>query len=220
MRKAPPLPFLPAEWHGKEVLAFAVCYVGDVAKGEQAMAPLRALGKPIADVVGPHPFVGWQTHPRPAAHAGRAQLLEVARLHDARATGSIDVLVDARAASCRRPECEIVHRAPRRRRSTGSPIERDGVSAPRRPVRDERAHALGQAPPRTRRASPGRAQLFDALTPHATGGVYVNFMPEDETQRVRTGRLRRQLRAAGASSRPSTTPTNLFRMNQNILPGA
>ena len=29
--------------------------------------------------------------------------------------------------------------------------------------------------------------LFDALTPHATGGVYVNFMPEDETQRVAAG---------------------------------
>ena len=61
MRKAPPLPFLPAEWHGKEVLIFAACYAGDMAEGEKAIAPLRALGKPIADVISPHPFVGWQT---------------------------------------------------------------------------------------------------------------------------------------------------------------
>ena len=46
MRKAPPLPFLPAEWHGKEVLIFAACYAGDMAEGEKAMRALRALGKP------------------------------------------------------------------------------------------------------------------------------------------------------------------------------
>ena len=38
MRKAPPLPFLPAEWHGKEVLIFAACYCGDMKEGEKALA--------------------------------------------------------------------------------------------------------------------------------------------------------------------------------------
>ena len=60
MRKAPPLPFIPAEWHGREVLIFAACFVGSMAAGEKAVQPLRRLGQPIADVLGPHPFVGWQ----------------------------------------------------------------------------------------------------------------------------------------------------------------
>src|SRR5208337_743472 len=60
MRKAPPLPFLPPEWHGKEVLIFAACYSGDMAEGEKATRALRGLGKPIADVISSHPFVGWQ----------------------------------------------------------------------------------------------------------------------------------------------------------------
>jgi FAD/FMN-containing dehydrogenase len=60
MRKAPPLPFIPAEWHGREVLVFAACYSGEMAAGEKAAAPPRSLDKPIADVLGPHPFVGWQ----------------------------------------------------------------------------------------------------------------------------------------------------------------
>src|SRR6266566_7141202 len=34
MRKAPPLPFLAPEWHGKEVLIFAACYSGGVKEGE------------------------------------------------------------------------------------------------------------------------------------------------------------------------------------------
>ncbi|RVN69906.1 FAD-binding oxidoreductase, partial [Sinorhizobium meliloti] len=60
MRQAPPLPFLPTEWHGKEVVVLAMCYCGDLEAGEKAMAGLRAIGNPIADVVSPHPFVGWQ----------------------------------------------------------------------------------------------------------------------------------------------------------------
>ena len=59
MRKAPPLPFLPEEVHGTEVLIIAAMYTGDMSDGEISLAPLRAVGSPIADVIGPHPFVGW-----------------------------------------------------------------------------------------------------------------------------------------------------------------
>ena len=78
MRKAPPLPFLPPEWHGKEILALAMCYSGDIKEGERIAAPLRAFGKPIADVVAPHPYAAWQTILDPSAHARCPQLLEVA----------------------------------------------------------------------------------------------------------------------------------------------
>ena len=61
MRKAPPLPFLPAEWHGREIVVLAMCHVGPRAEAEAATAELRKIGKPIADIVGPMPFVGWQS---------------------------------------------------------------------------------------------------------------------------------------------------------------
>ncbi len=35
-RKAPPLPFLPADVHGKEIVVLALCYAGDPAEGEKA----------------------------------------------------------------------------------------------------------------------------------------------------------------------------------------
>ncbi|TIS61350.1 MAG: FAD-binding oxidoreductase, partial [Mesorhizobium sp.] len=44
MRQAPPLPFLPAEWHGKEVLVLAMCYCGDIQAGEKETRKLRAIG--------------------------------------------------------------------------------------------------------------------------------------------------------------------------------
>ena len=35
LRKAPPAPFVPAEWHDKEVMIIALCYAGPMAAGEQ-----------------------------------------------------------------------------------------------------------------------------------------------------------------------------------------
>lgn len=59
-RKAPPLPFLPVAWHGREILILAMVYAGDVAAGTAAARPLREHGTPLADVVGPHPYVAFQ----------------------------------------------------------------------------------------------------------------------------------------------------------------
>ena len=54
MRKAPPLPFLPPEVHGTEVARARALSTPAIWRPEQRpLAPLKALGKPIADVVGP-----------------------------------------------------------------------------------------------------------------------------------------------------------------------
>jgi FAD/FMN-containing dehydrogenase len=61
--------------------------------------------------------------------------------------------------------------------------------------------------------------LFDQLTPHATGGVYVNFMPEDEAQRVSGGAYGPNFDRL-ATLKAKYDPKNLFRMNQNIRPAS
>ena len=53
---APPMPFVPAEWHGKLVIMGLVCFDGPAEEGERALAPLRALAEPIADFVKPMPY--------------------------------------------------------------------------------------------------------------------------------------------------------------------
>ena len=73
MRKAPPLPFLPTEWHGKEVLIFAACYSGDIKEGEKAVQGLRALGKPIVDVISPHRPLTDEVGPRRSGHSHRSR---------------------------------------------------------------------------------------------------------------------------------------------------
>ena len=53
---APPLPFVPAEAHGRLVIMATLAYAGDVEAGERAVAPFRALATPIADMLKPMPY--------------------------------------------------------------------------------------------------------------------------------------------------------------------
>ena len=153
MRKAPPLPFLPPEWHGKEVLILAICYCGDMAAGEKAAAGLRSIGKPIADVVGPHPFVNWEQAFDPLLAPGARNYWkshDFADLSDA----AIGILIDA-ASRLPSPECEIFigH--------LGGAVGRVAPDATAFPQRSSHyvmnVHGRGASQGKTRSASRGRA---------------------------------------------------------------
>ena len=66
----PPLPFLDAAWHGRPVLMFAVCWCGDLAAGEGALAALRGHGQTVADHVARIPYAHWQQLQDPSAPRG------------------------------------------------------------------------------------------------------------------------------------------------------
>jgi FAD/FMN-containing dehydrogenase len=59
-------------------------------------------------------------------------------------------------------------------------------------------------------------EFFRAAAPFATGGVYVNFMPDDEKDRVRAAYGSNYNRLARVKR--EYDPFNLFRVNQNIAP--
>jgi FAD/FMN-containing dehydrogenase len=213
MRKAPPLPFLPQEVHGKEVLIFALCYAGDLEKGRRAVAPIQALGKPIADVVGPTPFVGWQTAFDPLLAPGARNYWkshDFVELND----GAIKVMLDfvGRLPS---PESEVFIG------NLGGAVSRVPAKATAYPHRDVQfvmnVHTRWTNAASDRECIAWARQLFDAMTPHATGGVYVNFMPEDEPQRVSKGAYGLNYDRL-SKLKAKYDPGNLFRMNQNILP--
>ncbi len=215
LRKAPPLPFLPAEVHGKEVLVLGVCYVGDPAHGEAAVGPIRALGRPIADVVGPMPFVQWQQAFDPLLTAGRRNYW---KSHDFVELGDAAIeLLTGFATRLPSPETEIFIA------SLGGAVNRVPATATAFPHRD--VNFAMNVHTRWADASQDAAcirwarEFFDAMAPHATGGVYVNFMPEDESDRVRRGAYGVNYDRLAQLKR-RYDPTNLFRKNQNITPAA
>lgn len=212
LRQAPPLPFLPEEWHGKEVLVFALCYCGDMAAGEKAVAEVRGLGNPIADVVSPHPFTGWQVAFDPLLTPGARNYWKSHDLEEL-SDGAIAELLNA-IGSLPSPECElfIAH--------LGGKMSRVAVDATAYPVRS--SHFIMNIHTRWREASQDSAcikwarDLFDAAAPHATGSVYVNFMPDDEEGRVTNAYGANHARLAKIKAKYD--PGNLFRLNQNITP--
>jgi FAD/FMN-containing dehydrogenase len=66
----PPLPFIDKAWHGRPVVMFAVCWSGELAAGEQALATLRGHGQPVVDHIAPMAYSHWQQLQDPAAPRG------------------------------------------------------------------------------------------------------------------------------------------------------
>src|ERR671912_442441 len=59
-RKAPPLPFVPRELHGKLVVGVACCYAGPVEEGEKVVKPLKEFGSPVLDLCVHKPYLAHQ----------------------------------------------------------------------------------------------------------------------------------------------------------------
>ena len=212
LRNAPPLPFLPAEVHGTGVIAFAACYAGPADAAEKAMKPLRSLGKPIVDVIGPHSFAGWQTALDPLLTPGARNYWKshsFAGLED----GLIDVLTDY-ASRLPSPECELAFA------QLGGAINRVPADATAYPHRTPQflvnIHTRWREAADDGKCVAWARSLFDAAAPFSTGGTYVNFIPEDDTDGVRRAYLGNSKRLAAIKAKYD--PGNLFRVNQNIRP--
>ena len=213
MRKAPPLPFLPQEVHGTDVIVLALCHAGGVDEAARAVAPFQALGKPHGAMVGPMPFVAWQTAFDPLLTPGFRNYW---KSHDLRALsdGAIDVMLE-HARRMPSPHCEVFLG------QLGGAVNRLPADATAYPHRDVQfvanIHTRWSEPGQDAECIGWARGLFGALAPHATGGVYVNFMPEDEAQRVSSGAYGANY---GRLARIKATydPANVFRLNQNIGP--
>ncbi len=61
LRTAPPAPWLPKAMHGQPIVAIFVCHTGTAEQGEAWLARLRAVGKPVADIVTRRPYTQMQS---------------------------------------------------------------------------------------------------------------------------------------------------------------
>jgi len=210
-RKAPPLPFLPEEWHGKQVLVLAMMYTGDMAAGEKAFTDLRAFGKPIADVVGPHPYTGWQTAFDPLLTPGARNYWK-SHNFTALTNEALDTILEY-AGKLPSPASEIFVG------QLGGATNRVAPDATAYPHRDAQfvmnVHTRWEDPGDDDACVSWARTFFDATAPFATGGVYVNFVSEDE-DRVEAAYGSNYQRLAKLKKRYD--PDNVFRVNQNVAP--
>jgi hypothetical protein len=189
-----------------------MCYLGDPAEGARATQELRSLGKPIADVVGPHRFVDWQGAFDPLLTPGARNYWKSHDL-DGLPDGAIEAIVDAvHTLPSDEAEVFIAHVG-----GAMSHVAPDATAFPQR-----RSHFVMNVHARWRDGKDDNLciawarHLFGATEPFAIGSAYVNFMPDDETERVEKvyGMNFRRL----AEIKGQYDPDNVFRLNQNIRP--
>jgi FAD/FMN-containing dehydrogenase len=209
---APPLPFLPLEQRGKPVLGLVLAWSGDLDAGERAMAPLRGLGRPVADVVAPVPYVALQSMLDGGAPHGAHYYWKAHRLPTL-SDAAIEVFCE-RTAAITAPIAQIAGWA------VGGAVSRvdPGVTAVgEREVGFEISFAVGW-PPSDGDGERHRAWSrdgWDALR-RESAGVYANFISDEGAAGVEAAYGDRVARLTALKDRHD--PENVFRMNANIPP--
>ena len=211
---APPMPFLPAEAHGKLVIMALVCFAGEVDAGERALAPFRSLASPISDLVRPMPYAeiyglfGDAEGPGPAQEVARSFFVD-----------SVDV--DAGEAIAEHLDASTAPMAVAQLRVLGGAMARIPVAETAFAHRDRRVMvALGAVYEDAAESPEQEAWVTDFMGALHDGssGVYVNFLGDEGDARVREaypGATWDRL----AEVKRRYDPHNLFRLNQNIPVG-
>ena len=211
-RKAPPLPFVPEELHGKPVIMVICCWVGDLEEGQKFIQPLKDFSSPVADVCAPQPYLTHQSMFDPSFVPGRwyyFKSCDVQELTDE----VIDITME-RSLQIKSP-------------LTSYPIWQMGGAVSRVDEGDTSfngrqagfTYNIGCATETEEGFADEREwvrSFWSALEPwHTT--VYVNFLGDEGEERIRT--------AYGADKydrlkalKQKYDPDNFFRINQNISP--
>ena len=213
LRNAPPLPFLPPAVHGTGIVALAVFYGGDPARGAALVEPLRKFGPLAGEHVGVQPYAAWQQAFDPLLTAGARNYWKSHNLFRLD-----DRLLDAAVGAARKlpsSGSEIFLAA------VGGAMSRLAQDSAAYPHREAQfvvnVHGRWDTAEEDARGISWARAFFNATSEFAAGGAYVNFMTDDEgADRVRAAyganydRLARVKRA--------WDPENVFSVNQNIRP--
>jgi FAD/FMN-containing dehydrogenase len=209
---SPPLPFVPAEHHGTLVIMATLVYAGDVEAGQRAVAPLRALATPIADLVRPMPYpqiyppeeAGY--HPTAVGHnmfidSVDEQVARTILEHLQASTAPLPVaqlrVLGGAMARVPADATAFAHRASRLMVHLAAVYQHPEDAAEHRAWVDRVAAALHEG--------------------HGEARAYVNFIADEGQARIHDaypGPTWERL----ATIKARYDPTKLFRLNQNIPP--
>lgn len=214
LRLAPPAPFLPKEVHGKPIVAIAVCHSGSLEHGERAVRPVKEFGDPLADIIGPKPFVVHQTLFDVAMAPGRHYYWKSHYLLEFPESAG-GVLMD-HAAKITSPHSSILVF------QLGGALARfgetDTPAGNRNAAYVLNVAASWEAPAQTDEHVAWSRACWSAMQKFSTGGVNVNFLTGEEGDK----RIRAAYGAANykrlVELKNKYDPQNMFRLNQNIPP--
>jgi FAD/FMN-containing dehydrogenase len=206
---APPMPFLPAEAHGKMIIMGMIAFAGDTEAGARAIAPFRALAKPLADMVKPMPYPEMYPPEDSSYHP-----LAIARTMfidsvDRNVAEAIMKYLNASDASLRVAQLRVLGGAAAR-------VPADATAYAHRTSRIMvNVAAFYEGADRPVREK--WVADFSAALQQNDDGAYVNFVGDEGEERIRAaypGATWDRLRKI----KTKYDPGNLFRLNQNVPP--
>jgi FAD/FMN-containing dehydrogenase len=209
---APPLPFIPENRHGEPFIAIVACWSGPLDEGERALQPFRDVAPIVAQHIGPMPY--------PALNSAFDGLVPPGLQHYWKAnfnTQLTDAAIEAHVQHG--PKVPAVN-------STMHIYPINGAC--HRVAPDATAFAYRDASFATVIAGmwpdPAHNQAniqwvrdyYEATAPHSEQGGYINFMADDDQDRIKAnykGNYERLVKI-----KREYDPNNLFHLNQNIAP--
>jgi hypothetical protein len=212
LRLAPPLPFIPAEFHGKPIVALVVIYAGPIDKGEAILRPIREIATPVVSAIVPKTYVAHQKMFDAALPHGRHYYWKSHKLGPL--TDEIINVIVEHCAQITSPMSTVPIF------SFGGAVARvpaDDTAFPNRDAAHDINIVASWLPEDIGEANQHIdwvRRFFDALEPYSRG-VYVNFISDDAGDRIRVAYSDQQwLRLTALKAKYDHT--NFFRMNANI----
>jgi FAD/FMN-containing dehydrogenase len=210
LRKAPPLPFLPPEVHGKEITILAIFYSGGIAEGQRLIEPLRRFGNMVGEHLGPMPYVQWQQAFDALLTPGARNYWKGHNFTEIK-DGFLDAMIEY-ASKLPSPHCEIFLGL-----LSGAanelPVEATAYGG-RGANFVANVHGRWDTAAEDDKCIAWSRAFFQAAAPYAMGGAYVNFMTEEESSRIATAYGPNYARLLEVKQRYD--PENIFHLNQNI----
>jgi len=213
MRLAPPAPWLPKERHGTPIVALLACHSGTLQEGEKAVAPIKAFGNPIGDVLVRRPYTQLQalldaTQPKGRRYYWKSEYLP--RIEPALCEKVIE-----HAARIRSPYSAVILF------QIGGALNR--LDDDHSPVGNRDAHYVLNIAGSWQQGDEDPANIewareaWNDMKPFSTGGTYINFLTADEgPERIEAAIGKALQRLAVVKAK--WDPTNVFRTNRNIKP--
>ncbi len=210
----PTVPLFPENLHGKKMCAIIWCSTAAPEEFEKVSRPMRSVGKPALDHVGPMPFPALQSLFDPLYPPGLQWYWRADFLKE---------LSDEAIAK----HLEHASRLPTGHSTThiypiNGAAQRVGKSDTAFSYRDANwalvIVGVDPDPANKEKITKWCKDYFDAVHPYSAGGAYVNFMMEEGQERIKAAFRDNYDRLAAIKRKYD--PTNFFRVNQNIKPAA
>jgi FAD binding domain/Berberine and berberine like len=208
----PPVPMFPAQLHNQKVCGIMWCCTGAPDAADKATKPMRSVGKPVLDHVGPLPFPAVQSlfdglYPAGLQWYWRADFFkEISDAAVAKHAEHGAKLPTMHSTMHLYPIDGVAHHV-------GS---KDTAFSYRDANWAGVIVGVDPDPANRDKITKWCRDYFDAIHTFSAGGAYINFMMEEGQERVQASFRDNYERLAVIKKKYD--PSNFFRVNQNILP--